>query len=402
MRSSAHRVVLLLALAAAPLSAAPALASWHASTTTTASIAYNQGITFDRARGSIFVTGVTSATNSGLYRTNSKLVQTAANTAVIPPTPEGYNHIGDLSFDPVRRRLLLPMECYSPAAGGNTCGTGAIGVADPVTLRLLYYVNLDTAQIQKAMWVEISPDGRWIWTSSGTHLLAYRADDVRPGVTGAITGTDLGAVLPNASVTGATFYEDALTQAPRLMLALNLGTRSEVISYPTRVGGGAPALLGTTPTTDVTVPRTAVDNESEGLATTGAGVLRWLMLPTITNATLYTRIRTYRAVPPPPRDGAAVQPGQRLRAALSHGLRLTVVCNTRCTAAAVARTGGRVVGSGSLGPGTGRRTLTIAFRSRARRVLRCVRSVKMAIGVRSVEVSTRIVSNETLTTTLTR
>jgi hypothetical protein len=115
-----------------------ALARWQHSATTRASIAYNQGIAFDRARGDFFFDGVSSTTNSGLYRTNSRLARTGADTAVIPATREGYNHAGDLSFDPLRQRVLLPLECYYPAAGGNTCGTGAIGVADPVTLRGTY------------------------------------------------------------------------------------------------------------------------------------------------------------------------------------------------------------------------------------------------------------------------
>ena len=195
--------------------AAPALAGWHPNTTTTASIAYNNGITLDLTRGSFFFDGVSSTTNSRLYRANSNLVIAASNPAVIPRTKEGYNHTGDLSFDPVRRRVLLPLECYYPASGGNTCGVGAIGVADPVTLRLLYYVNLDPLQIKQAMWAEISPDGRWIWTSSGTHLLVYAASAVnrtiadrqRTGAIGGIVGKDLGAVLPATGVTGATFYQ---------------------------------------------------------------------------------------------------------------------------------------------------------------------------------------------------
>ena len=72
--------------------------------------------------------------------------------------------------------MLLPMECYTPGVGnGNTCGTGAFGVADPATLAFRYYVKLDPADIPKAMWAETSPDGSLIWTSSGNDLLAYRS-----------------------------------------------------------------------------------------------------------------------------------------------------------------------------------------------------------------------------------
>jgi hypothetical protein len=80
------------------------------------SIAYNQGIAFDPSSRDFFFTGVSSLTTSGLYRTNSNLDETAANIAVLPATREGYNHAGDLSFDSVTRRVLLPLECYYPPA----------------------------------------------------------------------------------------------------------------------------------------------------------------------------------------------------------------------------------------------------------------------------------------------
>ena len=434
-RRCAPLLISLTIAAIAGGGAEPALAGWRPSTTTTASIAYNQGITFDQAVGNFFFDGVSSATNSGLYRTNSKLAQTAANTAVLPATKEGYNHAGDLSFDPVGHRVLLPLECYYPAGGGNTCAIGAIGVADPVTLRSLYYVNLDTAQIKKAMWAEISPDGRWIWTSSGTHLLAYPAADVtrgtadrqRAGTIGGLTGKDLGAVLPTSGVTGATFYQDALTRVPRLLLALNRGTYSEVVSYDTRAEDGSPKLLSTTPRSEITVAQSSSNNESEGLAVTGAGnavnplggVLHWQTLPLITPSSIFSSILSYLPLPPPPRDGASVQRGQRLRTALAHGLRLTVVCNRRCTATAAATIDGTLarslglaspkastrpyqVGTGSLGAGAGSRTLTISFRSRARSRLGRLRSAKLALNVRSIDASPRGRSIYKLSATLKR
>ena len=78
---------------------------------------------------------------------------------------EGYNHIGDIAFE--GGRVLLPLECYTFGGpnGGNTCGTGAIGSANPQTLAFDYYVKLDPAEIPKAMWVE-SHRGL-LWTSSG-------------------------------------------------------------------------------------------------------------------------------------------------------------------------------------------------------------------------------------------
>jgi hypothetical protein len=424
---------LLVIATTAAWAATPARAGWRASAETRASVAYNNGITFDPLRREFFFDGVTSTTNSGLYRTDSRLVQMGANGSVIPPSREGYNHIGDLSFDPVLRRMLLPMECYYPSSGGDTCGVGAIGVADPITLRFSYYVNLAPAQIKKAMWAEVSPDGRWIWTSSGTHLLVYRAADVnhdtaehqRAGKIGGIVGRDLGSVLPTSSVTGATFYQDALTRVPRLLLALNRGTYSEVVSYPTTSGDRWPKLLSSVPTSEITVARSDVDNESEGLAITGptkspsplGGVLHWQMLPLITGSSLYSRILNYMPIPAPPYDAANVQLGQRLQTALSDGLRLNVICNHTCTPDAVATINGKlarrlgltssgsvlrpyVVGTGSLRPGAGIRTLRITFRARPRAVLRCQSKLTLAIAVRLLDPNSRQAATFRLSTTL--
>jgi hypothetical protein len=296
-------------LAVVVWSPAPALAAWQLTGTTYTSIAYNQGMAFDRTPGVFFFDGVSSTTNSGLYRTDGALSLQAARLFVIPPTAEGYNHAGDLSFDPrtpgpsasadgahLAGRLLLPLECYYPSNGGNTCGSGAFGVADPSSLQFLYYVNLDRTQIQKAMWDEISPDGRWIWTSSGADLLAYSAAGVNPvvaahqraGTAGGIVGKDLGAVLPSPNVTGATFGTDGSSR--RLFLSLNLESSFEVISYQTGVAAdGTPTIVNPTPQVEITVPKSFNDNEPEGLAITGSrggayplgGALHWQMLPAI-------------------------------------------------------------------------------------------------------------------------
>ncbi len=421
-------------IATAGWGAAPALAGWRQNAVTRSSIAYNQGISFDPARGDFFFDGVSSGTTSGLYRTNARLIQTAANVAVIPATREGYNHAGDLSFDPVGRRVLLPLECYYPGSGGNTCGIGAIGVADPASLQLRYYVNLGTAQIQKAMWAEISPDGRWIWTSSGTHLLVYRAADVNPttaarqrtGTLGGITAKDLGSVLPRSGVTGAAFYQDAFMRAPRLLLALNQGTYSEVISYATgSARNGSPTLAGSS-RSEFTVAQSPLNNESEGLAVTGAGlplnplggVLDWQILPALAPTSLYSQILTYLPAPAPPQDSVSVQPDQRLPTAL-RGLRLTVVCNRPCTSTATATIPGHLarrlglkappatlrsygVGTGRLGAGNGRRRLKITFRSQARTALAGLRRVKLTVVARSTDPFSQRSATYKLTPTLNR
>jgi hypothetical protein len=416
--------------------AAPAWAGWRLQGATAASIAYNQGATFDPARPAFFFDGVSSITNSGLYRTTPSLVQTAANPAVLPATPEGYNHAGDLSFDAVGRRLLLALECYYPGAGGNTCGVGAIGVADPQTLRFLYYVDLDRTQIQKAMWVEISPDGRWIWTSSGTHLLVYRAAEVnrtiaerqRAGAVGGLMGTDLGPVLPSSEVTGAAFYEDALTRSPRLLLSLNRGTYSELISYPVGAAGdGTPRLLANAPTSELTVVKSSLDSEPEGLAVTGAGlssnplggVLDWQMLPVITPTTVFTRILSFLPSPAPPRDGATTSARQRMRPALVRGLRVTVVCNSWCTSTATVTIDGRLarglgllspsarlrpytVGTGRSTLGHGRRVLSIRFTPRSRDAVMRVRSARLSLLVSSVDAYSRLKETYRLSVTVSR
>lgn len=281
--------------------ASPSLAQWKLNSTTTASVAYNQGITFDQPLGFFFFVGVSSTSNSAVFRTNARLSRKASNTAVIPPTNEGYNHAGDASFDPVNvsitdagnPRVLLPLECYYPASNpSNTCGSGAFAVVDPTTLAFLYYVKLWTPQIQKAMWDEISPDGEWIFTSSGTHLLVYKAADInkqradyqRAGVWGGLGGTDLGPVLPTGEVTGATFYTG------RLFLALNRGASFQVVSYGIGTASdGSPTLLSATPTLEITVTKSSTNSEPEGLAVTGVfngsyplgGLLHWQMLPSV-------------------------------------------------------------------------------------------------------------------------
>ena len=164
--------------------------------------------------------------------------QTGSVDPVIPPlvfATEGYNHVGDIGFQ--GGRVLLPLECYTPGGpnGGNTCGTGSIGVADPATLAFQYYVKLDPAEIPKAMWVEASPNGELLWTSSGQDLLAYRAADVTaanaaPGAAPIHSVRRLAGAVPPSGVTGAAFYRG------RLLLAGSQGTTYQVWSVNTTTG----------------------------------------------------------------------------------------------------------------------------------------------------------------------
>lgn len=263
------RAAVVVALGALAL-AAPAYAAdpgrWTLTGTSTMPLYYYQGVTSDPA-GDFYFDGV----DFGLYRTDSQLNEEARDDDVIPPdvtAREGYNHIGDISWDPGEGgRILLPLECYYPPAG-NTCGTGSIGVADPQTLKWRYYVKLDPRYIQKAMWAESSPDGKLVWTSSGNDLLAYRASAIS-AAHAAPTGPQLkparilpGAVPPSG-ITGATFY------GGRLFVAGQDGDTFQVWSID--LGTGARQLE---------IERTIV-GESEGLDVADAlgGVLHWQVQP---------------------------------------------------------------------------------------------------------------------------
>ena len=121
---------------------------------------------------------------------------------------------------------------------------------------------------------------------------------------------------------------------------------------------------------------------------------------------------------PTTRPTAAKPPDQAIRRRTSN-LRLTVVCNRRCTATAAATIDGRLarslglgspkanttpypVGTGSLAAGAGSRTLTITFRSRARSALGRLRSAKLAVNVRSIDALSQRRSIYKLSTTLKR
>ncbi|HEX6653365.1 MAG TPA: hypothetical protein VF072_11525 [Thermoleophilaceae bacterium] len=182
----------------------------------------------------LFFSGVAT----GLHRTTPRLTQTGSTDPVIPPlvlATEGYNHVGDIGYQ--GGRVLLPLECYTPGGpnGGNPCGTGSFGVADPATLAFQYYVKLDPAEIPKAMWVESSPDGKLLWTSSGQDLLAYRSADVNaanggPAAAPIHSVRRLAGAVPPSGVTGAAFHRG------RLFLAGSQGTTYQVWSVSTSTG----------------------------------------------------------------------------------------------------------------------------------------------------------------------
>jgi hypothetical protein len=134
LRLIATVAVVLLVPVAATSAADPG--RWRLTGRSTIPLEYFQGMASDPDRH-VFFDGVFA----GLYRTDTRLRERARRETAIPPevtAARGYNHIGDPSWDAREGgRILLPLECYTPGApgGSNTCRRGAIGVADPTTLR---------------------------------------------------------------------------------------------------------------------------------------------------------------------------------------------------------------------------------------------------------------------------
>jgi hypothetical protein len=211
----------------------------------------------------------------GVTRTDAALRPQLRTDDVIPAAVRaayGFNHVGDPTWDRAEGgRLLLPLECYTPGApgGGNTCGRGAIGIADPATLAWRGTVLLDRQDIAKAMWAEVSPDGRLLWTSAGPDLLAYRTADV--SAASAAAGTPIRPVLrlpgavPPSGVTGAAFA------GRRLLLAGQNGLGPLQVWSLDVDGDGSRRL-------ELELP---VAMEAEGLdvVASGDGLLHWLLSP---------------------------------------------------------------------------------------------------------------------------
>jgi hypothetical protein len=227
-------IALPLALVLSTPAAARDPGRWTLTGWSSVPIKYWQGVATAGQGKPLFFSGVTT----GLHRTAPNLSETASADPVIPATvlaTEGYNHVGDIGYQ--GGRVLLPLECYTPGApnGGNTCWTGSIGVADPATLAFQFYVKLDPAEIPKAMWVEASPDGQLLWTSSGPDLLAYSAADVAaanaaPGAAPIHSVRRLAGAVPPSGVTGAAFYRG------RMLLAGAQGTTYQVWSVDIATG----------------------------------------------------------------------------------------------------------------------------------------------------------------------
>jgi hypothetical protein len=269
VRALSTALVAAAALAASATSSASAQdpGRWLLTGASSIPVDYWQGLASDPAESNLYFVGVFQ----GLWRTTPQLAQTAGAGSEIPATvtqTKGYNHIGDPTWNPREGgRIILPMECFTPGVG-NTCGTGAFGVADPATLAFRYYVQLDPADISKAMWAETSPGGSLIWTSSGDDLLAYRSSDVNPanrGPSGPLIHPvrRLVGVVPPSGVTGAVFWHG------RLLLAGETNHVYQVWSVNTATGERRLEV------------EMRICGESEGLdvVPTLGGELHWLIAP---------------------------------------------------------------------------------------------------------------------------
>jgi len=225
---------------------------------------YFQGITSDTA-GHLYFDGFTV----GGYRTDLGLGEQARNVDLIPDG-EPFDHIGDWTYDGAAEggRLILPLECFRPGApnGGNTCGVGAFGVADPATMTWRYRVLLDQADIAKAMWAEVGPGGAELWTSSRRDLLAYDANAIAPGALAPLRPVRrLAGAVPPSGVTGAAFYRG------RLFLAGQDAGALQVWSVDV-TGATAPVL-------ELELPGVAAESEGLDVLDARGGVLHWLLTP---------------------------------------------------------------------------------------------------------------------------
>jgi hypothetical protein len=260
----------LVALLATLALATPALAAdpgrWRLAQADSVTLDYFQGLTHSSS-GSLFFDGIAV----GLYRTDLRLRQQAQNANALTPdvSAQGFNHIGDLTWDAREGgRLLLPLECYVPGTpnGGNTCGRGAIAVADPATLQLRYSVPLDPLDIPKAMWAEVAPGGNLLWTSSGRDLIAYDTAAIAPGVVVPPRPVKrLVGAVPPSGVTGAVFYRGRLLLAGQDTGSLQI--------WSIDVTGATPPRL------ELELPGVAAESEGLDVIDARGGVLHWLLSP---------------------------------------------------------------------------------------------------------------------------
>ena len=117
LRTAALAALLALVLCAPAGAKDPG--RWTLSGWSSVSNFYWQGVTSAGPTAPLYFSGPVE----GLYRTDRFLNETAAISPAIPASVravEGYNHVGDISFDGRDgRRVLLPLECYDPGGRGQ-------------------------------------------------------------------------------------------------------------------------------------------------------------------------------------------------------------------------------------------------------------------------------------------
>ena len=165
----------MLALPAVAQAADPG--RWTLTGSSAMPLYYYQGVTSDPA-GHFYFDGI----HLGLYRTDSALNEQARNETSSRPRsrprglqPHRRHHVGRRRgrADPAAARVLLPAAA-TPARRARS--------ASPTPRRCGGATTSSSTRryIAKAMWAEVSPDGKLIWTSSGNDLLAYRATRSSP------------------------------------------------------------------------------------------------------------------------------------------------------------------------------------------------------------------------------
>ena len=353
-----RRVVLvgLLAALCAP-AAAQGADAWRVTGRTTLPVLYWQGVAFD-GLGDGWYTGPTF----GLWATTPALRQRAGVGSALA-TGEPFNHIGDLDYDTRENgRLLLPLECYNPAATpANFCGVGAVGVADPVTLARRYTVQLNG--VPKAMWLALGPDGL-LWTQAGADLLAFSADAIHTGVAAVDPVRSLPGVLDGeadgAAVLGGRLYFSRQAADDRLQLwSLDLATGARRQEAKVHLRG-----------------------ESEGIAARRGmgGVLHWIVAPGVprpaygSNSVLLHLNPAGESLPGPPQRLSPIR--ATVRPARLHAGRRTTM-----RLAATARVAGSVVPVPSAVARAAGRTVTLDAKGRATLRVRAPRHGRLRLTV---------------------
>ena len=154
-------LVALLVAVTCPPARAQDPGRWMLTGASSVPVPYWQGLTSDPAGERVFFVGVFE----GLWQTTPLLAQTAGVGSAIPPDVkalEGYDHIGDPTWDPAEGgRVLLPLECYRRGWGTLRHGSSALR---PRRRSRALLRELDSAEIPKQG--ADSPTGSSLWTST--------------------------------------------------------------------------------------------------------------------------------------------------------------------------------------------------------------------------------------------